>query len=114
MSREAHYESVYAAINGIGEVGQHVVAGVEHRRSLAEQTALMAEKQQQALGLIIAAVGDDPATHSSRNALEFTQVLGSKIEDLSGLLAAMDERLAELARITDNTVQELNRYLNGF
>lgn len=115
MSREAHFESVAAAIEAVGEVGRIVVHTAVHNvREMNESIAQIAEKQQEALGLIVVAVGEDPATNSGRNSIEFMQVLGSKLEDLRQLQAAFDEGVQELARIVDNDVQELNNYLAGW
>lgn len=114
MSREAHYGAVGAAIEYVQETGRLVTSAEVSRRELGEQLSLVKEKQAEALGLVAMAVGDDPATESGRNALEFTQVLGSRAEEIQALIATVGERIKELARICDNTEQELGRYLNGF
>lgn len=114
MSREAHFESVAAAIESVGELGRQVVETAEKRRELNEAASLITDKHQQALGMIAVAVGDDPGTDSARNSIEFMQVFGSKLDDVRALLATLDERVQELARICDNDVQELNRYLQGW
>lgn len=114
MSREAHSEAVAVAINHVRETATLVTSAEVHRRDLGELLLLVKEKQDQTLGLVAMAVGDSPTTESSRNALEFTQVLGSRAEEIQAMVAAVDERIKELARICDNVEQELGRYLNGF
>lgn len=114
MSREAHLETVAAAIQAIGDVGHYVTDLTEKRREIFESIALLKEKQEQALAMVAMAVGDDPGTNSGRNSLEFTMVLGQRTDELNAIVATLDERIQELARICDNTTTELNQYLNGF
>jgi hypothetical protein len=54
----------------------------------------------EALPLVLVAVGDNPIIDSARNALEFTQLMDQKIEELLGI--------AEQAKA------EMNRYSGGF
>lgn len=86
MSREAHGESVAVALAEIH--------ALEHRIMAAQ------EKQQEALGAVVMAVGDPPTTDSGRTVLDWTVML--------------DERLSELLRFCDNIGVELNRYAGGF
>lgn len=114
MSRDAHFESVAAAIESVGELGRHVVESATKLRETTEFVALIEDKQRDALSMIAVAVGDDPGTDSARNSIEFIQVFGGKLDELRGILATLDERVQELARICDNDVLELNRYLQGW
>lgn len=87
MSREAHSESVAAATAMVEQLESLVLAAKE--------------KLDDTLGAIILATGGgESSSESGRNAFEF--------------MASMDDRFAELLRITDNSKAELDRYLNGF
>lgn len=58
------------------------------------------EKQQECLGLVITAVGDDPAVESARNAMEF--------------VAGIADRIDEIVGMCESAKSELNRYGGGF
>lgn len=119
MSREAHYEAVGAAIDYVQETGRLVTSAEVSRRELSEQLSLVKEKQAEALGLVAMAVGDDPATESGRNALEFTQVLGSRADHLASVDAAISQAdklrqvLSEASVEADTLADRLDSAVGG-
>jgi len=58
------------------------------------------EKQEECLGLVITAVGEQPSTDSGTNAMES--------------VAGMSDRLTELIGMCENAKAEMNRYGSGF
>jgi hypothetical protein len=87
MSREDHVQAVGFAGLKIQEAQQLLIAA---REKLANE----------AVPLVIVAVGETPATDSGRNALEMTM--------------SLSDRLDELVGIAENAIQEMNRYSGGF
>lgn len=114
MSRQAHAESVQAAIQSVRDFGDITVSITEKRSELFGMAQLGKEKQAEILSLIAMAAGDDPNSDSGRSALEYAQILGTKVEEFQQLIATIDERIGEMARIGDNTVTLLENYLAGF
>lgn len=86
MSAAGHHEAV--------AVARAEVEALMHRLQAA------GEKQNEALGAVAMAVGDDPATDSGRAAFEY--------------VACLKDRLDELIRICDNATTLLDNYNNGF
>jgi len=86
MSREAHAESV--------AVARAEVEAVMHRLMAAR------EKQQEALGAVARAVGDDPVSDTGRAAFEY--------------VASLADHIDELIRIADNSMTLLDNYGSGF
>jgi hypothetical protein len=86
MSRDGHVQAVGFAGLQIEELENMLLA--------------VKEKQQECLGLVATAVGEQPVVESARNALEFT--------------AALDDRLGELVGMCESIKAELNRYGGGF
>jgi hypothetical protein len=86
MAREPHIEAVGFAGIQVQEL----------------QNILLASKQvqQEVLGLIIAAVGEQPVTESGQNALAFTAAIGDQIDEMTGMC--------------ETVKAELNRYGGGF
>lgn len=86
MSREAHAESV--------AVARAEVEAVMHRLLATK------EKQQEAIGAVAMAVGDNPVSDQGRAAFEY--------------VASLADRLDELIRIVENSMTLLDNYANGF
>jgi len=62
--------------------------------------AAASEVHQEAMGIILSAVGEDQPMESGRNALEWMAGIGDKLRELIG--------------ICENVKAELNRYGSGF
>lgn len=86
MSREAHAASVAVAR-----------AEVEGLMNIIRAAGL---KQEEALGAVAVAVGDDPSSDAGRAAFEYVAKLRDDID--------------ELVRIADNAMQLLDNYAAGF
>jgi len=86
MSWEAHAEVVAIAIAEVDALKNRLLAA--------------AEKQQEALGGVVLAVGDPAPTESGRNATEAVALIG--------------EMLGEVLNLTHHAVAELTRYQGGF
>jgi hypothetical protein len=82
----AHQESVEAAKAVVGE--------------LQELISVCTDKCEQAMGAIIMAVGQNPNVDSSQNAMNYMGLAKDRFEEIFG--------------ITNQVVEELNRYGSGF
>jgi hypothetical protein len=86
VSAEQHHAAV--------AVARAEVEALMHRLQAAS------EKQQEALGAVAMAVGDNPSVDSGRAAFEY--------------VAALADRIDETIRIADNAMQLLDNYGAGF
>jgi len=86
MSRQEHQD-------GVGFAGLEV-------QELQNLLAAAKGKQQEVLGLVVVAVGENPVVESAQNATAFTAALGDQLDEMAG--------------ICEQIKAELNRYAGGF
>jgi hypothetical protein len=83
MAREPHIQAVGFASLQVQEL----------------QNILMSAKavQDECLGIVVTAVGEQPTVESARNALELTAAVGTRIEEIIGVCESVKAHLDQYA-----------------